>query len=224
MTRSLPQSTAPDFLSGLKPAETKAILAAAHKRKVARKFCFFVASEPSVNLYLLRSGRVKYFRTAKTGEEVLLQLLKPGDAFGVGSLLKQSPPYIASAEALSECELLIWSHTTIQQLSRVYPQLASNALRIVLHHLGSYVSRQVSLASKSAEQRLADGLIVLGDRSGQIGHDGIEIEGTNDLISSFANVSPFTVSRVVSKWKRAGYISRKRGRIIVHAPEALIKD
>jgi CRP-like cAMP-binding protein len=80
------------------------------------------------------------------------------------------------------------------------------------------------LVTKTAEDRLAETLLRLGDQSGKVRPDGIEIRATNDQLGAFADISPFTVSRVLSNWVRAGAVSKRRGRVLLNAPEALMTD
>jgi CRP-like cAMP-binding protein len=78
------------------------------------------------------------------------------------------------------------------------------------------------LLTKTAEERLAEALLHLVDRSSEVVSDGIDIRATNDQLAGLADVSPFTASRVLSNWERAGVVSKKRGRVLLKSPESLI--
>ncbi|HTR25275.1 MAG TPA: helix-turn-helix domain-containing protein [Terriglobales bacterium] len=52
----------------------------------------------------------------------------------------------------------------------------------------------------------------------------IEIHTTNDELSGLADIGRFTASRLLSDWVRAGTVSKGRGWIRLHAPEALMID
>jgi CRP-like cAMP-binding protein len=105
-----------------------------------------------------------------------------------------------------------------------HPLLGENGLRIALGFLRNYVERHVGLITKTAEERLAETLLRLSDQSGEVHPDGIEIRVTNDQLGALADISPFTASRVLSNWGRAGTLSKGRGRVLLHAPEALMID
>jgi CRP/FNR family transcriptional regulator, nitrogen oxide reductase regulator len=132
---TLPVAVTSKFLAGLEQTAIATILAAAKIREIAAKRTILSAGEPAAHLFLLRTGRARYFRVTKTGDEILLQWLLPGDVFGLGTLLKHPPTYIGSGQTISDCELLVWEHTKIRKLANTYPQLAENGLRIVLHYL-----------------------------------------------------------------------------------------
>lgn len=211
----------PWFLANLDSRSTDAVLAAAQRREIPAKQILVHSGEPAKNLFMLRQGRARYFKITKAGEEVVLHMLVPGDIFGLGSLLDRPMVYLANAETLSECDILVWEHSSIRALAVQYPQLSENALRIVLHYLGSYVNRHLGLLSETAEQRLARTLLDLGNRAGHIHSDGVEIDANNEQLSGLSDISRFTASRLLQQWSREGVVSKKRGRVVIHIPESL---
>lgn len=200
------------------------VLAAGQIRQVAAKRMIFTAGERSSHLFVLRKGRGRYFRLTKAGDEVLLHLLTPGDTFGIGAMLKNPCSYLGSAEASSDVEVMFWEHSIIRKLAALYPQLADNALRMVLHYLKRYVDRHVGLATKPAEQRLAETLINLGHRTGRIIPSGVQVDVTNGQLGALADISLFTTSRLLSGWERKGTVSKLRGKVLIHSPEELIVE
>jgi CRP-like cAMP-binding protein len=219
-----PAPVPPRILDDIGKDAIAEILAVAQPRKVAAHQLIFNAGEKATHLFVLRTGRARYFRLTKTGDEVLLQLLTPGDAFGMGALLENPCPYIGSAEANSEVEILVWEHVRIRQLAILHPQLANNALRIVLQYLKQYVDRHVGLVTKNAEQRLAETLLSLGHQAGRTVPDGVQVDVTNGELGALADISPFTTSRLLSGWERKGTVSKFRGKVLIHSPEGLVTD
>jgi CRP-like cAMP-binding protein len=220
----LPAAGTSGFLAGLEQSAIESILAAAQVLEIGAKRTILSEGEPASRLFLLRTGQARYYKLTNTGNEILLKWLLPGDVFGVGTLLKHPPNYIGSGEALSNCELLAWEHTSIRKLAKTYPQLAENALRVVLHYLKGYSDRHVGLVARSAQQRLAGALLNLGHRTGRVHPHGIEVEATNAQLSALADISPFTTSRLLGGLERDGSVSKARGKVLIHTPEALILD
>jgi CRP-like cAMP-binding protein len=221
---TLPAVGTSRFLEGLEKSAIESIVAAAQVRQIAAKRTILTEGEPASHLFLLRTGQARYYKLTKAGNEILLHLLLPGDVFGLGTLLKHPPDYLGSGETLSDCELLAWEHTSIRKLAKDYPQLAENALRIVVSYLKSYSDRHAGLVATSAQQRLAAALLNLGHRTGRVNPHGVEVEATNEQLSALADLSPFTTSRVLGRWKRDGSVSKARGKVLIHSPEALIVD
>ena len=212
------------LFSGLTDDDTKAILGAASRQKVLAGRVIIEGGEEANRLFVLDSGRAKYYRLTKLGDEVLLWSLSPGDVFGLGSLLRHPMRYIGSAEATTDSELYVWDRDVIVPLARKYPQLAETSLQIVLHYLSMHADRLVTLITGNAEQKLARALLHLGDESGRASAKGVEVDATNEHMGALANVSPFTASRLLKKWERSGTITKKRGKIAIHYPEELVVD
>ena len=122
--------------------------------------------------------------------------------------LKNPPPYMATAEAISDCEVLAWNHSVIRKLVSLHPMLGENALHIALGYLRTHMARHVGLVTKTAEERLAETLFRLSDQCGQFHPDGIEIRATNDELSALADISPFTTSRVLRNWRFQGTLRK----------------
>jgi CRP-like cAMP-binding protein len=140
------------------------------------------------------------------------------------TLLTRPSAYMATAEATSDCELFAWEHSVIRKLVSRHPLLGENGLHLALGYLRKYIERHIGLVTKTAEERLAETLLRLGDQSVEVHPNGIEIRATNDQLGSLADISPFTASRVLNNWVRLGILSKGRGRVFLHAPEALMID
>jgi CRP-like cAMP-binding protein len=225
MTGSTPNSTLlvkSKFLAGLDDTAIRHIQAAAQIRRVAPKKNVTIGGERPDHLFLLQTGRAKFYNLTESGSEVVLLWKVPGDIIGLVSLLANPPAYMASAKTVSECQFLVWDHSTILRLAKAYPQLTENGLRLALHYLNVYMNRHVSVITKTAELRLAEALIHLATEAGEVQPSGVEIDITNEQLSSLSDISPFTASRILSKWERDGKLSKQRGRVILRAPETLM--
>jgi CRP-like cAMP-binding protein len=213
-----------EFLAGMAKKQVSEIVGAAEIKKIGtRNIVMTEGSRPS-HLFLLKSGRAKFYRVSRTGDEVLLALLTPGDVFGLGSLLARPAPYIGTAETTRDCELLVWKQARIRALAREYPHLAQNALGIVLRYLATHFDRLFGLVACTASERLARIVLHLAERIGEVAPTGIEIVTTNENLGALANISPFTVSRLLTDFARTGALTKSRGKVFIHSPERLIVD
>jgi CRP/FNR family transcriptional regulator, nitrogen oxide reductase regulator len=221
---TLQTAVAPRFFEAINKDAAAGILLQARSQRFDLGCTIISGGDLATHLFLVSSGKIKYYRLTKSGEEVLLQWLTPGDVFGLGTLLKSPPAYVGSAEALSDCDVVVWKHETIRKLTREYPQLSENALRIVLHYLKNYADRHVGLVTKSAEQRLAAALLNLGHGTGTVRSTGVEVHATNAQLAALSDVSHFTASRLLNVWQKKGMVRKHRGRVLIRAPESLLMD
>jgi CRP-like cAMP-binding protein len=201
--------------------EASAILAAASTRNFQTGEVIITAGERAKYLFLIRTGVVNDSCLTPDGREIALGLLGPGEVFGMGTLLTEPSRYPATTQSVRAVEVYVWTHASIRELSIIYPKLSENVFRIVLANLASFVGRHIGLLSKTAEQRLFDTLIRLGDNIGQQYSGGIQVEVKNEHLASLADVNYFTVSRVLKSWERSGVIKKGRGKVTILQPEYL---
>src|SRR5262245_32247799 len=87
-----------EFLAGIGKNQLHEILGAAELRKIKAHKVILREGNPAAHLFLLKSGRAKFYRVTRNGDEVLLSQILPGDVFGLGTLLAKPVPYIGTAE------------------------------------------------------------------------------------------------------------------------------
>jgi CRP-like cAMP-binding protein len=97
-------------------------------------------------------------------------------------------------------------------------------LQIALTYVAEFADRLEKLMSGTAEQRLARALTNLGVRIGTPSQSSIDILIKNEQLAALADVSPFTVSRQLKQWERAGVIRKSRGVVRILSPEHLLLE
>jgi CRP-like cAMP-binding protein len=68
---------------------------------------------------------------------------------------------------------------------------------------------------------MAHVLVAFANGFGRKTSAGTCIELTNEQLANAANVTPFTASRILSSWQRAGAIVKARGQLMLRSPERL---
>ena len=222
--RLSPRDLTDHLLAGISPGARQDIVAGSCQRTLRAAQVLFRTGEAAEQLFLLRKGRVQFSRLARTGRQIVMGILVPGDVFGLGTILAQHVHYIGTAESLESGEVLVWTRETMQALTGRHPQLSENALRVALHYVAVFAERHESLVTVSAEQRLCRALTRLGDSTGTRTRSGIEVRIKNEQLASLADVSPFTVSRLLKQWERDGVISKSRGIVRILSPENLLME
>src|SRR5215471_3669684 len=103
---TLPRSA--ELFTDLPQNQVSEMLGAAEVKKIGPQQNIFREGSPPTHLFLLVSGRVKFYRLTHDGNEVLLADLAPGDAFGLGTLLARPMPCIGTAQTTRDSQLLVW--------------------------------------------------------------------------------------------------------------------
>lgn len=167
--------------------------------------------EPAEALFLVAHGRVKLLQHSVSGGEVVLDLLSQGDPFGGLAALGQRR-YPQSAVAQTACCVLSISTADFRYLLRTYPEVALSALDGVASDLEAAHDVIRSLSTLPVEARVAQVLIDLADRMGEVDQTGILIQSPlsqQDLAAMVATTAA-TVSRVISNLRRQGYVETGR--------------
>jgi CRP/FNR family transcriptional regulator, nitrogen oxide reductase regulator len=214
----------PRFLEGLAPPEIKAVLAAAKMRRYLENSVVTNQDHPAEHLFLLVSGRARYFYITPDGQKTLLLWLPPGETFGAAAFLSKPFQYLVSTETVKNSCVLVWERATIREFAARYPRLVENALLIAFDYLVVYRAMHVSLTCHTARQRLATVLVNLASGIGHAVPGGIELDVNNEELANEANVTLFTASRLLSEWQRSGMVLKNRGKVLLRSPEQLLSQ
>lgn len=209
------------LLGGFSPMDLKVILGAAKPRHFLSHSVVANQGNPADHLFLLIKGRARYFFNTQEGKKVILCWLTPGEIFGGAAILSNPSWYLVSTETLKDSSVLVWDRPTLRSLAGRYPLLLENALLIANDYLSWYVADHLALVSHTARQRLAGVLTCLAQTIGERVPEGFEFEATNEELASAANVTPFTTSRLMSKWQQNGAVRKRRGKVLLLSPERL---
>ena len=207
----------------MSPAITTSVLAAARSLQVESNVQLCLEGESAARLFLIEKGYIKYYRLTPDGKQTILFRFGPGDSFGLGTLLAEPDRYLASAESVSACRILSWEHSAIRRLAFAHPQLACNAIGVVLRYLSRLGKRHLEIFGSTAQDRVAKALLDLGRRHGKVCPGGIDLHISNEELASLADVSPYTVSRAIAEWHRHGALTKQRKALRIHAPEKLVQ-
>jgi CRP-like cAMP-binding protein len=206
----------------LSKAELDAVLSVAKHREFRASSVIIHEGDPAERLFVLVSGHGRQFVTTSQGRKILLFWLTAGQVFGGIAMLSTPTQYLASTELHSDSCALVWDRQTIRELVSRCPQLLDNALSIAAtENVAWLIAAHVSLSSDDARGRIAHLLISLACGIGKPIANGVELNITNEDLAAGANVTPFTVSRFLGEWQRAGVLTKGRGKVLLRKPELL---
>jgi CRP-like cAMP-binding protein len=214
----------PRLFEGLTPADVNLVLSAARLQHFPAKYVVAEQGDLASHLFLVATGRARYFFIAEKGKKHILLWLPRGEAFGVAALLRHASTYIVSTETVYPSSVLVWTRSEIRNLAFRYPQLTENALSITSDYLRIYAATHEALTTRTARERVAQLLAKLAAGFGRKVPGGIELDVTNEDLAYAANVSLFTASRLLGEWSERGDLAKKRGKILLRSPEWLDRD
>jgi CRP-like cAMP-binding protein len=184
---------------------------------------FFNEGDEADEFLVLVAGRVKLTQLTPDGQQIVLRLIGPSDAFGgVGAF--GDPTYPISAEAAEPSSALAWNSATMRQLLETQNQIALNALRFVASRYHDLQRRYRQAMTERVERRVARALLRLVHEAGRRGDEGIAIDFpiSRQDVAEMTGTTVFTVSRLLSAWEERGIVKSGRQRIVLTKPHALV--
>lgn len=168
------------------------------------------AGEQSDGLYIVHKGRVKIYRLSETGKEQLVRILEPGDFTGELSLFSESI-HDAYAEALEPVELCVMGRDDFQQFLLKYPAISLKVLIEFSTRLAQTEKQAAHIAMESVETRIA---LYLANQVEQQKSNNIQLPMSRKDLASHLGTTPETVSRKLTDFQDAGWISQTTQRDI----------
>lgn len=150
---------------------------------------------------------MKLTRPTLTGQDVLLDMLAPGEFFGSLSALGDAE-YADTAQAQTACCILGIGTLDFQAILRQYPTIAIEVLNIVTGRLQTAQETIRQLSANSVESRVAAALLKLAEKLGEETKAGTLIQTplSRQDLAEMTGTTTETVSRVLSHFRKAGLI------------------
>ena len=209
------------LFDGLTPRDRDAILAASTTRRFPANSVITKQGYAADRLLLLVKGSVRNFYTTSEGKKILLFWMSPGEAFGGLALASKPFPYMVSAEAVRDCEVLVWERSTFRAFVAKFPVLLDNAILLAATYVDHCVAAQVALSCHSARERLGSTLREFAVATGEKMRDGILVDVTNEELANSAHITKFTTSRILAEWQKSRLLTKRRGKILVPSLDRL---
>jgi CRP-like cAMP-binding protein len=181
------------------------------ERAFKRGETVFYAGAPASALYVVRSGRIRVFRTWQDGEDLTLRVLGPGEIVGYRPLFAREL-LKASAEALVDSSVCIIPGESVRTLVATVPSLATLLLEKMAKELRISEDLMMDLLHLPVRQRAARVLLeVLEDRQGTLAPGTIPSrELRRKDLARMIGTTPETFSRVLHAFAQAGIVSLAR--------------
>lgn len=202
------------LFSDLRPSELARVARLFREDHFARDETIFYEGDQAQRFWVVREGQVKIVKYGQDGREIVIEVIPPGEVFGGATMLLRRNP--ATAKALSDASTLSLEVTEYERLIREYPDIAVRIIRALGDRLLGVIGVRV-LASQRVERRIAHILLKLASKCGRDVPEGccIELSLTRQDIADLADTSLETAIRVMSRFRKQGWVRTLRGGYVV---------
>jgi CRP/FNR family transcriptional regulator, nitrogen fixation regulation protein len=174
----------------------------------ARNAEIYGESEAADFLYKVVSGTVRTYKVLTDGRRQVGGFYVPGDIFG----LETGAEHMFSAEAITECEVLVIERGALMALADRDHEVARELWTITGSELGR-VQDHIMLLVKSAQERVASFLLEMAERISA--GNAVELPMSRQDIADYLGLTMETVSRRLTALERAATIELSSSRRIV---------
>lgn len=176
----------------------------------------FLAGDAARWFCVVKSGHVKIVRHSRTGKDVVLELLGPGEVFG-GVAVIEKRPYPAAAQATEASVVLKIPAEPIIALADRHPSFIKEMALMIGRRLRAAHDSVESLAVDPVEARLATTLLRLAAREGQTGKNGVTLPFhlTRQSLADMSGTTVETTIRIVARWVKDGRLRDEGGRLVL---------
>lgn len=166
--------------------------------------------EPAIYGYRIVSGVVRTFRVLPDGRRQVEGFHFPGDVFS----MELGTTYELSAEAVTDCKILVMKRSLIDSLLQSDPAVARELLMWTFQTLARAREQMMLLGRKSASEKVASFLLQLEATT----DDDVMIPMCRSDIADYLGLTVETVSRVLAQIERTEAIELPSSRKIrVHS-------
>ena len=192
--------------SVLSPEELDHFNKIAHTRQLKAGEIIISEEEPVDYFANVVSGIVKLSKILPDGRQQTVALLFPPDFFG-----RAFKNYSSNfAEAVTDVELCCFPHVQFEAMLKKFPNLQQKLFEATLNELDAAREWMVLLGRKSAEEKVADLLVMIAKRSALIGCSNfgglIELPLTRSDMADYLGLTVETVSRQFTRLKSMNII------------------
>jgi CRP-like cAMP-binding protein len=162
------------LFAGLAPQQLEQIATRIQRRSFALGVTLFHQDMPGTMMYMIESGSVRVISIGRTGQELTLNVLGPGEIFGELSILDGEQ---RSATAITLEPAVVWllSQIDLTKIMNEYPTVNQAMVQLLVDRVRDTARRLEAMTFQDVLGRLAFELLSLAGRSGRPVEQGIEI-------------------------------------------------
>lgn len=172
-------------------------------------------------VYKILQGKIKTYHINEDGKEFIHDLLKEGDFMGEKAMI-QDLPRSEFAEALEETKLLLIPRDDFQKLIFNHREVASTFIKMIAKDLAEREYELMEIAYNTVRKRTADSLMKLFETYAE-GKENKEVsfEVARADLASMVGTATESVIRVLSEFKKDGFIEVNGSLIAIKEPEKI---
>jgi len=193
------------------------------RRKVARDTHLYRVGDPFTNLYAIRLGHFKTHQVNPSGDQQVTGFQMAGELLGMDAI--STDRHHCDAIALEDSEVCEIPFSRLEGLFGDMPVLLRHFHRMMSQEITREQSVMLLLGNMRAEQRFAAFLTNLSSRYSARGYSStdFQLRMTREEIGNYLGLTIESISRLLSKFKKRGWIRVSNRQVALVDPATLKK-
>lgn len=174
------------------------------------------------SIFVIKSGKVKIYKTSVDGREIILDIKGEGSVFGE-VVLFSNINYPATVEAIEDSYVYVLRNEDIEDVIRNNSDIALEMIKILNRRLSQAQKKLKAIALNDTYVRASQLILTLSEKYGKKVEGGLEIELklTREELANLVGTSRETISRALSQFSKEKAIEVKGRKIKVVDNEKL---
>lgn len=196
------------IFESLEDREVEAIEKIVKERSYKKNSIIISEGNLGESLFIIKTGKVKIYKTDVSGREVILDIKAEGKIFGEVTLFNDIE-YPATVKTIEDSVILIIESKELERLIEKSPSLSLEIIKVLSKRLLKAQQKLKELVMDDVYMRTARELLNLRAKYGKEKDNETEIELnlTREEIANLIGTSRETVSRVLSRFAKEGAIA-----------------
>lgn len=204
------------LFNNITPDEMEVLAGNAKRRQLEKGQFVFYQDDTSLEMFLLKSGRVKLTKILENGNEITLDIRKAGDFIGE-NIFSEESAYPVNAVCMDKALTCGFTKEQLNQIIMQHPNIGLQIIKNMSERISQLTSKVGSMAEASIEDRLYSVLKHVANEHGIPCPKGLKIQFplTHEELSFLIGAHRVSVTRAMKYLKETGKIETDRRSLIV---------
>ena len=193
-------------------------IASVTKERIYKKGNIIISEgNKSNDIYIVKEGKVKIYKTSSTGKNVILDIKGSGSLLA-GTTLFSNSLNPATIMTIEDSLVYTLKNSDLENLIRNNSDLALDFIKILSNELHSSQEKIKNIALNDTYVRVAKLLLTLSSKHGVDSNDNtlkLDLNLTREELASLVGTSRETISRALSQFSKENIIDIKGREIII---------
>lgn len=212
-----------ELFQDLSPAELQSLLPVVRVHRVGKGDWFYRVGEEAVRLWVLISGQARMTVPTPDGEETVLDVMVPGQTFGMPALFATTRHRIGESVATEPCVALSIERDPLVKFLHEHPRAMTRTLARLADLVREYAEAMTYSAHEDLRGRVARRLLDLAALAGEGEERSVRIGAriSQEVLGGMVGATRAKVNQALASLAAEGYVKMQRGFVTIADPDAL---